>query len=209
MDTPANFQLRVRRQLREDVMDAAYRILVTSGWSSVRMTAIAEAVGVSRQTLYKEFTTKDEIGRALTLREAGRFIDRINGEIEQATDLSTVIETAIRCGFEHGSANRILLALLTEPPLTGDSLLPFVTTDAAALFDKGAELLAGPIRRHAPGIDPEDIAATCDALTRLMISHLLQPSGDTETTIRRLVRLAHRNLGLIPNTHTAPDHQPP
>ncbi len=31
-----------------------------------------------------------------------------------------------------------------------------------------------------------------------MIGHLLQPSGDTETTIRRLVRLAHRNLGLTP-----------
>lgn len=192
----------MRRQLREDVLDAAYRILVSSGWQSVRMTAIAEAVGVSRQTLYKEFAAKDEIGRALVLREATRYVDRINAEFDQAGDLSALIEAAVRFGFEHGSANRMLIALLAEAPRGEDSLLPFLTTDTAGLFDKGADLLAGPILRYAPHLDPEDVAATCDALTRLVISHLLQPSGDTETTIRRLVRLAHRSLGLAPDTHT-------
>ena len=183
---PADFHSRLRHQLRDDVMDAAYRILVTQGWPAVRMTAIAAAVGVSRQTLYKEFSSKEEIGRALVMREANRFIDGANQRLSLETDLSAIIETAIRFGFEHGSANQVLVAVIAGSR-DGDTLLPFVTTEIGALVAAAADVLAAPIRRHAPGLDPDDVTATTDALTRLIISHLLQPLGDTEQTIRRLI----------------------
>ncbi|MGI8329587.1 TetR family transcriptional regulator [Actinomadura scrupuli] len=197
MDVSAGFQVRVRRQMREDAMDAAYRVLVESGWSAVRMTGIAAAVGVSRQSLYKEFATKEEIGGALILREATRFSEGVNAQIRMADNASAVIEAAIRFGFEHGSANRVLIAILADPGHSGGGgLLPFITTDAGTLIDIAAGLLVEPILQREPGLDPEDVAATCDALTRLMLSHLLQPLGDTETAIHRLIRMAHRNLGL-------------
>lgn len=79
-----SLQARVRRQLREDVLDAAYHVLAEEGWSAVRMTSLAAAVGVSRQTLYKEFASKEDIGRALVLREAERFALRFQALAEDA-----------------------------------------------------------------------------------------------------------------------------
>jgi AcrR family transcriptional regulator len=38
---------------------------MTGGWSCARMTALAGRVGVSRPTVYKEFGSRDEVGRAL------------------------------------------------------------------------------------------------------------------------------------------------
>ncbi|MGQ5228634.1 helix-turn-helix domain-containing protein, partial [Streptomyces sp. yara] len=38
-------------------------------WSAVRMVDVAAAAGVSRQTLYNEFGSKDGLARALVRRE--------------------------------------------------------------------------------------------------------------------------------------------
>ncbi|ROO84488.1 TetR family transcriptional regulator [Actinocorallia herbida] len=194
MEEPADFRLRVRRQVREDAMDAAYAMIVRAGWASVRMTAIAQAVGVSRQTLYKEFAAKEDVGQALVLREAGRFIDGFTEQIAALQDVPALIEAAVRFGFEHGASHRMLVAILAEQ--RGDSLLPFVTTDGGALVAEAAEVLAAPIRRLAPHLDPGDVTETCDALIRLMVSHLLQPRGDAEAATRGIVRIALRGLGL-------------
>ena len=75
------FRDRVRRQLRDQVLDAAYDVTVTGGWSCARMTALADRVGVSRPTLYQEFGSRNEVGRALVLREAARLVE---GMTEQA-----------------------------------------------------------------------------------------------------------------------------
>ncbi|MDX6740118.1 TetR family transcriptional regulator [Actinocorallia sp. A-T 12471] len=194
MEGPSDFRHRVRRQLRDDAIDAAYTILVRESWASVRMTAVAKAVGVSRQTLYKEFATKEEIGHALVQREAGRFIDGFTAQTARVDAVPDLVEAAVRFGFEHGPSHRMLVAILAEQ--RGESLLPFVTTDAGALVAQAAEVLAAPIRELAPHLDAADVTETCDALIRLMVSHLLQPRGDAEAAAAGIVRLALRGLGL-------------
>lgn len=54
---------------RESLLDAAYTALTDRPWAAVRMVEVAAAAGVSRQTLYNEFGSKEGLARALVRRE--------------------------------------------------------------------------------------------------------------------------------------------
>src|SRR4051812_47333613 len=54
---------------RESLLDAAYTALARRAWSAVRMVDVAAVAGVSRQTLYNEFGSKEGLARALVRRE--------------------------------------------------------------------------------------------------------------------------------------------
>ncbi|WP_189962727.1 TetR/AcrR family transcriptional regulator [Streptomyces violascens] len=73
---------------RESLLDAALSALAGLPWSGVRMVDVASAAGVSRQTLYNEFGSKDGLARALVRREADvylRGVDRALAESPQAS----------------------------------------------------------------------------------------------------------------------------
>ncbi|MFF2651262.1 TetR/AcrR family transcriptional regulator [Streptomyces sp. NPDC058045] len=55
---------------RESLLDAAERALGRLPWTRIRMVDVAAVAGVSRQTLYNEFGSKEGLGRALLRREA-------------------------------------------------------------------------------------------------------------------------------------------
>ncbi|MDG4863921.1 TetR/AcrR family transcriptional regulator, partial [Streptomyces sp. T-3] len=59
---------------RESLLDAAYRALERQPWSAVRMVDVAAVAGVSRQTLYNEFGSKEGLARALVRREADGYL---------------------------------------------------------------------------------------------------------------------------------------
>lgn len=190
---PANFHARVRHQLHHDALDAAYRLLVDRGWAAVTMTAIAAEVGVSRQTLYKEFSSKDEIGQALLNREAARFLDGVADRLATHDDPVAAIEAAVRYGLTEGSANPLLRAVLSGDH-GGDTLLGLLTANSQPLITLAGQVLQEHITARAPHLDEEDVTATADALVRLTASHLLQPLDPIETTVARLTRLARRSL---------------
>ena len=68
------YAVAARELLRDTLFDAARRELEHRGWSEVTMADIASAAGVSRQTLYKEFGSRDEFAQAFVLREGDRFV---------------------------------------------------------------------------------------------------------------------------------------
>ncbi len=59
---------------RESLLDAAYTALMNRPWAAVRMVDVAAAAGVSRQTLYNEFGSKEGLARALVRRETENYL---------------------------------------------------------------------------------------------------------------------------------------
>ncbi|MYX62462.1 TetR family transcriptional regulator, partial [Streptomyces sp. SID8382] len=59
---------------RESLLDAAFTALGSRPWQRVRMAEVAAAAGVSRQTLYNEFGSKEGLARALVRREADAYL---------------------------------------------------------------------------------------------------------------------------------------
>ena len=63
---------RYREHVRTAVVEAAHDLIADRGWERVRMGEIAEAVGISRALLYKEFGDKPGLGEAVVLRTEPR-----------------------------------------------------------------------------------------------------------------------------------------
>ena len=55
---------------RESLLDAAYAALARRPWSAVRMVDVAASAGVSRQTLYNEFGSKEGLFSAIVTSSA-------------------------------------------------------------------------------------------------------------------------------------------
>ncbi len=191
---PGRFRDRVRRQLRDDVLDAAYDMTVTGGWNTVRMTALADRVGVSRQTLYKEFGGRADVGRALVLREAGRLIDGVTEQIRrQHDDVPAAIHAALSFALERSAASPLLRAVLTSAP--GDeSLLPIITAQSRSLIAAATALLGEFLSATTPTLSAEDADTIASALVRLTASHLMLPLDPPGRTAERLTRIAVRAL---------------
>lgn len=54
-----------RAVLRDSVLDAMRELLTRRDWSSITLAAVAEAAGVSRQTIYNEFGSRQALPRAM------------------------------------------------------------------------------------------------------------------------------------------------
>jgi AcrR family transcriptional regulator len=72
---------------RPEVLDAALKLFLESGYDGTSMQAVADEAGVTKPVVYACFDSKDELFRALLAREEERIIGEIQGAFANA-DLS-------------------------------------------------------------------------------------------------------------------------
>ena len=82
---------------RPEVLDAALKLFLKSGYDGTSMQAVADQAGVTKPVVYACFNSKDELFRALMAREERRILGEIQGAFE-GTDL-TDPETTLIEGF--------------------------------------------------------------------------------------------------------------
>lgn len=182
--------LRVVGHTREALLDAAREAVLTTGWGPARMADVAAAAGLSRQTLYAEFGSKDGLAQALALREAERFVAGAEAARAGAGDTPA--------GAVAASAEWILRTAGDDPlvkaVLTDDGLLPYLTTRSDRLLDAVRERDAAYLLGRWPGLPPGDVALAVDVVFRLVVSHLVSPAAPPDVTARELARLVDRLL---------------
>jgi AcrR family transcriptional regulator len=175
-----------RELLRRTLFDAARDHLEKQPWSEVTMSDIAAAAGVSRQTLYKEFGSRDEFAQAFVLREGDRFVRSVESAIDAHLDDP---EAALTAAFG------LFLAAAAEDPLiraaiAGDGeMLPFVTTQGQPLVAHAAETLRGAILARWPQAAEHDAALLAECLVRLAISYATLPVGSAGMTASSVTEL--------------------
>ncbi|MFZ0377936.1 MAG: TetR family transcriptional regulator [Solirubrobacteraceae bacterium] len=184
----ASYRGAVRQLLRDRLLDAGREQLGGRTWASVTMAEIAAAGGVSRQTLYNEFGTRDEFGQALVIREGGRFLDAVEQAIDEHSDDPLAALTA---GLERFLAiaqdDALVRLLLADNGTAG--LLPLLTTQSGPLLDWASRQLADTIDGHWPGVARSDLDVLADALVRLAISHVTAPRDPPARTAASITRL--------------------
>src|ERR671918_1624832 len=82
---------------RPEVLDAALKLFLESGYDGTSMQAVADEAGVTKPVVYACFNSKDQLFRALLAREEERIVGEIQGAFE-AADLSDP-ETTLIDGF--------------------------------------------------------------------------------------------------------------
>jgi AcrR family transcriptional regulator len=82
---------------RPEVLDAALKLFLESGYDGTSMQAVADEAGVTKPVVYACFDSKDQLFRALLTREEERIVGEIQGAFANA-DLSDP-ETTLVEGF--------------------------------------------------------------------------------------------------------------
>jgi AcrR family transcriptional regulator len=155
------------------VFDAAHHELAARDWSEVTMADFAVAAGVSRQMLYKHFGSRDEFALALLLREADRFIEAVEGVMDDHLDDP---EAALLAGVElflTGAAEDHLV----RAAITGrDATLPPARIHGQALLERSTERLHLAIGSRWAQLAGQDGALLVECLIRLAISYAALPA---------------------------------
>lgn len=158
-------------------------------WHQVTMARLAGAAGVSRQTVYNEFGSKQGLARAVGLVVASRVLADFERAVESAGD---DLELALRDGLiaAFRSADRIPLVHAVLSGESGeDGLMTVVTTDAASILELAGGVVASLVAKRWPDLEPAAVDAAADAAIRLVVSNLLEPGGSREDTARRIAWL--------------------
>ncbi|MEU6594620.1 TetR/AcrR family transcriptional regulator [Streptomyces sp. NPDC046881] len=180
---------------RESLLDAAYTALTRRPWSAVRMVDVALSAGVSRQTLYNEFGSKDGLARALVRREADEYLAGVEralaGSAEARARLTATAEWTAAAARDNALVRAILTGCWTEwlpsPPLTAvpstspvpaqrraDGPLPAPRDFVRIVRDRAATALAGP---GAAPADTAELLRSCELVVRLALSCVAAPPG--------------------------------
>ncbi len=181
--------------MRERVVEAAVVLTTEQGWAHVTMARLADAVGVSRQTVYNEIGTKPRLAEAMIMRELDRFLGLVMVAFDDHPhDLIGAIRGASGAVLEASADNPLLHAIVSATHGADTELLPLLTTHAESLLATAKAVVADRVAPYDVELTPTQLDAAIDMVVRVVLSHVMQPSGPAERTADDLAWIAARVL---------------
>jgi AcrR family transcriptional regulator len=182
-----------RLRLRESLIVAARDLTIARGWDGVRMADVADAAGVSRQTVYNEFDGKAALAEALAAREIDRFVADVRADLfGHGDDLRAAAEAAILHALTEAAGNPLIKAILTSARGGAHELLPFLTTRAELVLTAATAVIREWAAAHARAVDERSVAVGAESIVRLAVSHIVLPLAPVEQTAAELAELLVR-----------------
>ena len=167
--------------LRETLFGAARDELQHRSWSEITMSDVAGAAGVSRQTLYKEFGSRDEFGQAFVIQEGERFLDAVDAAVlEHRDDPRAAVGAALKTFLRAAGEDPLVRILLSDDGTGG--MLPFVTTQGVPVVQWATARLTATIEAGWPQAPVAKVKLLAESLVRLAISYVTAPSDSPEKT---------------------------
>ncbi|MEU9878405.1 TetR/AcrR family transcriptional regulator [Streptomyces phaeochromogenes] len=184
---------------RESLLDAAHTALGRRPWSTVRMVDVAAAAGVSRQTLYNEFGSKEGLARALVRREADAYLAGVERALVSRAEPRERLAAAAEWTVSAARGNALVRAMLTgcwaerlpSPTLSAvpsssavpaqrraDGPLPSPGDFVGLVRDRAVASLTVP---GASKSEASELARACELVVRLGVSCVLAPAGEGGT----------------------------
>jgi AcrR family transcriptional regulator len=177
MSARPSFAEASKALLRTTLLDGLRDLLADRDWSAVTMADVATISGVSRQTVYNEFGSRNGLAQAYALRLADRFVSLVAAAVERHVD---DVDTALREGF------RDFFASAAEDPLIQSllsgaakpDLLKLITTDAAPLITTASGGLSATLAHSWLALPTDDAERIARAITRMALSYIAMPPED-------------------------------
>ena len=171
---------------RARILEAAFGAVATFGLSRLTVDDVARLAGLSRQTVYRYFDSKDDLVIALVAREEEAFLEGVRQAHARHDRLEDAMAEAVlfclRTSREHPLLDRLLAS---EPEV----LLPYLTTRAGAVVARARQVLE-ELAGGRTGVRSELVHRTADVAVRAIISYALTPSDDDpEDIARELARI--------------------
>ncbi len=177
----ASYAEQAHDLLHERLLLAADDLLADREWAAITMADIARGAGVSRQTLYNEFGSRQEFAQAYVMREADRFVGIVESAIaEHAGDPEAALAAALTGVLSAAADSPLVHAMVADEPAGG--LLALVTTQGAPVVGAATERMAAFFALTWPELPLRRARIAADCATRLAISHALLPKDSPERT---------------------------
>jgi AcrR family transcriptional regulator len=179
------------------------------------MVDVAAVAGVSRQTLYNEFGSKEGLARALVRREADAYLAGVERALAAHTDARERLVATAEWTASAARSNALVRAMLTgcwserlpSPTLSAvpsstavpaqrraDGPLPSPADFVALVRDRAVAALSG---LGAAKSEASELARSCELVVRLSLSCVAAPPGEGGVTdlVKAVLTPPHRALG--------------
>lgn len=176
------------------ILDATLAVLGSVGLAKLALEDVATEAGVSRQTVYRHFGSRDGLLSAVIVREE----EALLALVDEATDGVEDLQEAVRLGLAaalHGAEDHPLLQrLLTSEP---EALLPFLTLGTGPVLSIIGPAIAEVVARRAPSLPQDTLDFLGDAIGRVVVSYAIAPTGDIDDTSNRLAEMVAGYVGSV------------
>ncbi|TSD94627.1 TetR/AcrR family transcriptional regulator [Skermania sp. ID1734] len=171
-----------RNLLRESVLSATDELVRRNGWAATSISTLARAAGVSRQTVYNEFGSRQSIAEAYVLHRMEVLLEQVCAKLTAHDTLEDGMRNALELFFEACDEP------LIQTALDGDrtNLIDLVRMANEIATDR----LAAAIRDINPTISADDAIIFADTVARIAMGHAMAPTLPRDVAIDRMVRLA-------------------
>ena len=174
--------------LRDSILDGMRELLLTRDWSSITLSDVAKAAGISRQTIYNEFGSRQGLAQGYALRLADRLVDQIADAIDgNVGDIYAAFLQGFRDFFAESAADPLVISLLTGT--TKPDLLQLITTDSAPIITRCSARLTETFMNSWVRTSEEDAGVLARAIVRLAMSYVSMPPEADHDVARDLARL--------------------
>lgn len=171
------FRSKVHDMLRSSILDAAWQRACETPWSQVRLADVAADVGVSRQTIYNEFGSKERLVEAMFERELDRFFQRIVEVSSRAPSLPEALHASLTWMLEETAAHPLLRRLVRDArSSSSEPLLPVLTVRADAILLPMRTNLVAFVSERWPETDRAQVELICDIYVRFVLSLIIMPT---------------------------------
>jgi AcrR family transcriptional regulator len=182
------YPVAARQLLRDMLLDAARELLSERRWPEVTMADVARAAGVSRQTLYNEFRSRDDFAQEFVLHEEARLITAVEATIRaHLDDPAEALTEAFNVFLTAAAEDPIIHRVLSEDG--ADGMLPLVTTRGRPVVEGAVARLAEIIVSCWPYAQRGDVELLSECLVRLAISYAMLPAGPATMTATSIATL--------------------
>jgi AcrR family transcriptional regulator len=188
-----------RALLRDSVLDAMRDLLLNRDWSAITLADVARAAGISRQTIYNEFGSRQGLAQGYALRLADQLVDVIHAAIDNNVgDIYAAFLEGFRLFFTESAADPLVISLLTG--VAKPDLLQIITTDSAPIITHCSNRLTSTFMHSWVKASEDDAGILARAIVRLAMSYVSMPpeaDHDVAADLARLFTPAAERYGVV------------
>lgn len=162
-----------RRPSRARAFVALRELLLEHPWGEVTLEAVAKRAGVSRQTLYNDFGSRNGLALAYTEGMVDSYLDLVDEAMAAAPDPAAAVESMVRLLLEATASDPLIQRVQTGN--AHHDLVRIVTSDSGPLLDRIAGRLRDGLLRRWPDVDPERAEAGAVVMARFGLGLVTMP----------------------------------
>ena len=185
--------------LRDSILDGMRDLLLTRDWSAITLADVARAAGISRQTIYNEFGSRQGLAQGYAMRLADRLVDEVDHAIRQNEgDMYSAFLQGFRAFFAESASDPLVISLLTGE--AKPDLLQLITVDSAPIITHCSQRLTTSFAESWVKHSDQDAGVLARAIVRLCMSYVSMPpeaDHDVADDLARLMTPFAERYGVI------------